>query len=542
MSEGTVVVKTYSSCLGNVVVLQHDDGYFSGYAHMLEQSPLAIGTRVGMGQHVGRVGSTGTCTTGPHLHLTIAPTAGGYASGTTYDPYAFIQARLTCSCDRSAGELTFSCDGPNANTTCVNVNEPGDPNSWSDNFVCTANDWGLRWSADGPIAGMECTNVTESAEPNASAWSNDFMCVPPQSPLALSWNNAGPIAGQTCVQWNEPSDPHSWSDNHLCYAPRLVFSDGDFTFAGNGAPAELDCVNVNEPSDPNTWNDNFFCAKPELKLGMRWSFAGPLNDFECAPVNESAEHDPAAWADNFLCVPPQSPVRFTFHSAGPLEGQSCTRWFEWSDRAGSWGDNFMCAEPVNDFSSGLFTFSADGPNEGSNCVAVGDPDDRHGWADDYLCTNDPLLLPRFSSHGALSAMDCVGLSAPFDDHASWSDDFLCLPKGAEYALSWSTTGALAGQTCVRFYEREDLGGGWPDTYLCARWLEPAERTERVTSLAAPGPQDPAVAIHGTGGCSAAPGLLLFSAVLLLRPRRRASTSPARTGGTPSAPCRTPGRP
>lgn len=96
VAAGVVRLRTSSGCLGNVVVIEHADGMFSGYAHMLSGSPLAEGTRVAMGQTIGRVGSTGSCTTGPHLHLTMSRTVGGYGSGTTIDPIPYIDARTTC--------------------------------------------------------------------------------------------------------------------------------------------------------------------------------------------------------------------------------------------------------------------------------------------------------------------------------------------------------------------------------------------------------------------------------------------------------------
>ena len=60
VADGTVVVKTSTGCLGNVVVVRHADGLYSGYSHMQAQSSLATGTSVTKGQTIGRVGSTGT--------------------------------------------------------------------------------------------------------------------------------------------------------------------------------------------------------------------------------------------------------------------------------------------------------------------------------------------------------------------------------------------------------------------------------------------------------------------------------------------------
>ncbi|RXK64251.1 hypothetical protein ERT44_16340 [Stenotrophomonas sp. MA5] len=58
---------------GNFILLEHDiDGktVLTRYAHMIERSPLAKGTKVTRGQQIGKVGSTGG-STGPHLHFEV---------------------------------------------------------------------------------------------------------------------------------------------------------------------------------------------------------------------------------------------------------------------------------------------------------------------------------------------------------------------------------------------------------------------------------------------------------------------------------------
>ncbi len=70
-----------------------------------------------------------------------------------------------CSCDDTAGQFTFSCDGVNAGAHCVSINEPGDPDGWANDYLCTDTDVGFQWSYSGPIDGMRCTNVTEGLQP-----------------------------------------------------------------------------------------------------------------------------------------------------------------------------------------------------------------------------------------------------------------------------------------------------------------------------------------------------------------------------------------
>ncbi|WP_322027412.1 M23 family metallopeptidase [Burkholderia sp. BCC1977] len=56
---------------GKYVVIRHDGGYASYYAHLSAFEPtLRTGARVARGQRVGAVGSTGTAT-GPHLHFEV---------------------------------------------------------------------------------------------------------------------------------------------------------------------------------------------------------------------------------------------------------------------------------------------------------------------------------------------------------------------------------------------------------------------------------------------------------------------------------------
>ncbi|WP_285026335.1 M23 family metallopeptidase [Plantibacter sp. ME-Dv--P-122b] len=98
VATGTVSYNGWNSALGNVLVIAHPDGMYSGYSHMRDRSPHALGTGITRGQHVGYVGNTGTASRAAHLHLTITHTADGtWNNGdinVTVDPYAFINARL----------------------------------------------------------------------------------------------------------------------------------------------------------------------------------------------------------------------------------------------------------------------------------------------------------------------------------------------------------------------------------------------------------------------------------------------------------------
>lgn len=349
IADGTVVVVDWSDCLGNVLVIQHPDGLFSGYAH-LSAIHVGVGQGVARGQHVADVGETGSypdCVTGPHLHMTMGDHLASYYDRATIDPLAYIDSHSVCSCDRTNGHMTFTCDGANAGATCVSLNEPEDPESWVDNHLCTPTDEGLVFSTDGPVEGMRCAQLGESADTYAAAWADDYVCARDDAYYELSWSAAGPIPGWSCVHFNEPADPGTWNDNYLCERGVSCFGAGGFTFCAAGAPEGESCVNVDEPSDPNTWTDNFFCASEEAggdDVGLVWSYTGPIEGMKCTNVVEPSDAQATFWTDNYLCVPEDSEYTFTWSNAGRIEGQDCVRWYEASDVAGTWTDNYLCVQ------------------------------------------------------------------------------------------------------------------------------------------------------------------------------------------------------
>ena len=70
VASGVVTVadnKTLAQGYGNVVLVTHQHGYQSVYAH-LDEISVAAGQRIVQGQQLGTVGEAGRVT-GPHLHL-----------------------------------------------------------------------------------------------------------------------------------------------------------------------------------------------------------------------------------------------------------------------------------------------------------------------------------------------------------------------------------------------------------------------------------------------------------------------------------------
>lgn len=70
---------------GTYMVILHDNGYKSLYAHMTPESVLPINSRVEKGKRIGNIGMTGA-TTYPHVHLEIID-----ASGTRLNALDFIK-------------------------------------------------------------------------------------------------------------------------------------------------------------------------------------------------------------------------------------------------------------------------------------------------------------------------------------------------------------------------------------------------------------------------------------------------------------------
>ena len=73
----------WNKSAGNYIKIDHGNGVCSRYLHMVQPSPLTVGTKVAAGQEVGKVGNTGVGT-GPHLHFEI------HIDGTKVDPLNYV--------------------------------------------------------------------------------------------------------------------------------------------------------------------------------------------------------------------------------------------------------------------------------------------------------------------------------------------------------------------------------------------------------------------------------------------------------------------
>lgn len=69
IEDGVIHKSTYNQYSGNFIVIEHQDGYTSSYAH-LRECRVTEGQSVKKGDIIGISGSTGMAT-GPHLHMEI---------------------------------------------------------------------------------------------------------------------------------------------------------------------------------------------------------------------------------------------------------------------------------------------------------------------------------------------------------------------------------------------------------------------------------------------------------------------------------------
>ncbi len=81
-AHGRIVEQQFNRDYGNYVIIRHEYGFYTKYAHM-DASYVSVGDYVTQGQTVGTLGSTGM-STGPHIHYEIM------INSQNIDPYKYI--------------------------------------------------------------------------------------------------------------------------------------------------------------------------------------------------------------------------------------------------------------------------------------------------------------------------------------------------------------------------------------------------------------------------------------------------------------------
>ena len=81
--DGVVVVSTWTSETGYIIVVQHKNGFLSLYKH---NSTLlkSVGDFVSAGEHVAIIGNSGELSFGPHLHFEL------WSNGIPVNPEDYI--------------------------------------------------------------------------------------------------------------------------------------------------------------------------------------------------------------------------------------------------------------------------------------------------------------------------------------------------------------------------------------------------------------------------------------------------------------------
>ena len=83
---GVVITSEYNGAgYGNYIVINHNNGYYTSYAHMSERV-ANVGDTVAKGQVIGYVGATGRAT-GPHLHYEAWYGGAPFQGGSRFNPF-----------------------------------------------------------------------------------------------------------------------------------------------------------------------------------------------------------------------------------------------------------------------------------------------------------------------------------------------------------------------------------------------------------------------------------------------------------------------
>lgn len=91
VDDGTVLISTRHRSFGNYVVILHDNGYRTLYAHA-SKLLVSVGDRVAQGKVIALVGTTGD-STGNHLHFAVISPNGNYVNPVDFYPTLFSKLK-----------------------------------------------------------------------------------------------------------------------------------------------------------------------------------------------------------------------------------------------------------------------------------------------------------------------------------------------------------------------------------------------------------------------------------------------------------------
>ena len=104
VGDGEITLNKFSKVLGNIVVLKVGKHYF-GYCHLDKPSPLKVGSKVKSGDVVGLCGTTGSASSGTHLHFTLSLLPEGVIGGKVYDGHAFLLKMMAAEKKRKSAPV-----------------------------------------------------------------------------------------------------------------------------------------------------------------------------------------------------------------------------------------------------------------------------------------------------------------------------------------------------------------------------------------------------------------------------------------------------
>eukprot|EP01114_Cavostelium_apophysatum_P017334 TRINITY_DN5127_c0_g1_i2.p1 TRINITY_DN5127_c0_g1~~TRINITY_DN5127_c0_g1_i2.p1 ORF type:complete len:623 (-),score=111.70 TRINITY_DN5127_c0_g1_i2:37-1749(-) len=183
----------------------------------------------------------------------------------------------SCSAPPPATIFQYSYNGLIDGLNCINIFESLDAVT-SNNYLCSNADLtGWQFATAGPVAGKRCSKWNEPADPDT--WNDNFLCTP-TSAIEVSFANVDqdPIVTNpsfNCISVNDPSQPpaQGWADNHFCWGakPRGLLAAGNTLTGGQWLLSDEGRYRLEMQVDGNlvgydTWistissQSNFFAA------------------------------------------------------------------------------------------------------------------------------------------------------------------------------------------------------------------------------------------------------------------------------------------
>lgn len=118
VADGTVKLVQWSNVLGWVLVqsvydVKKKKTAYVGYCHLKEEPTLKVGAKLKEGDSIGIMGTTGSASSGIHLHLTISWAVKG-VFGMTADKFDFVEWVKTQEAPATTGKVKTTAVKPKA--------------------------------------------------------------------------------------------------------------------------------------------------------------------------------------------------------------------------------------------------------------------------------------------------------------------------------------------------------------------------------------------------------------------------------------------